>query len=527
MFPTRRALELAACLLLATSCAAADGGVAGAPVDDRGVRDAQRYLTAYGYLPNDELAASFPSRRPLVSARPTPGVLDAASVEALRLLQRDTGLAVTGDLDDATLGVMSERRCGVPEGTAPEDPSEKYTWGNGKSHFDHDTISWRIVNSPVVSLAQARATAAAAFARWAAQTSLTFVEAAPSGTSDIQIKFAKIDDDVTLATASIFNVITIDTDSPWSVSTPIPPSAFDMQQVMTHEIGHILGLGHSPIKSAIMYPTTAIGPVARTLATDDIVGISSIYDTWQVMPGLATDVGVGDNGAVWIVGAGAADGGFGIYKWNGSDWDVAGGGAVRIAVDHAGRPWIVNDAGKIYRRTTDSPTSGSWMAMPGSATDIGIGGDSSVWVLGTNLIAGGYGVYKWNGASWDVSPGGAGLRIAVGPDGAPWIVNNEGRIFRRTSGDPTTGGWQALPGSAVDIGIDAGNYAWVVGTNSVNGGAGIYTWDEQAGLADPGLSTDAFRGWRNLPGGALDVAVGPNGRPFIVNAAGNIYRTAR
>jgi len=78
VFPTRRALELAACLLLATGCAAADGAAAGAPVDDREVRDAQRYLTAYGYLPNDELAASFPSWRPLVSARPTPGmVLDA------------------------------------------------------------------------------------------------------------------------------------------------------------------------------------------------------------------------------------------------------------------------------------------------------------------------------------------------------------------------------------------------------------------------------------------------------------------
>src|SRR5438105_2781316 len=35
--------------------------------------------------------------------------------------------------------------------------------------------------------------------------------------------------------------------------------------------------------------------------------------------------------------------------------------------------------------------------MPGMATDIGVGADGSVWVIGDNKVAGGFGIYRWNG----------------------------------------------------------------------------------------------------------------------------------
>jgi uncharacterized protein (TIGR03437 family) len=58
------------------------------------------------------------------------------------------------------------------------------------------------------------------------------------------------------------------------------PGAFDVQQVATHEIGHCIGLDHSPNAAATMFPRTGDGQVAaRTLSTDDQIAVSVIYPT--------------------------------------------------------------------------------------------------------------------------------------------------------------------------------------------------------------------------------------------------------
>lgn len=55
-------------------------------------------------------------------------------------------------------------------------------------------------------------------------------------------------------------------------------NAVDIQDVATHEIGHVIGLSHSPIGGATMYPRTTNGRTQnRVLASDDIIGASVIY----------------------------------------------------------------------------------------------------------------------------------------------------------------------------------------------------------------------------------------------------------
>jgi uncharacterized protein (TIGR03437 family) len=56
------------------------------------------------------------------------------------------------------------------------------------------------------------------------------------------------------------------------------PGAFDIQQVATHEIGHCIGLDHSPNAASTMFPRTGDGSIqARSLSPDDQIAASVIY----------------------------------------------------------------------------------------------------------------------------------------------------------------------------------------------------------------------------------------------------------
>ena len=52
-------------------------------------------------------------------------------------------------------------------------------------------------------------------------------------------------------------------------------SGYDLQTVMLHEDGHVAGLGHSSLSSAVMY--AYYSGVRRVLTPDDMCGISTLY----------------------------------------------------------------------------------------------------------------------------------------------------------------------------------------------------------------------------------------------------------
>jgi len=219
---------------------------------------------------------------------------------------------------------------------------------------------------------------------------------------------------------------------------------------------------------------------------------------WQLLDGRGSDVGVGADGSVWIIGTNVVPGGFDIWKRNaaGTGWTNIPGGAVRIAVDPSGNAWIVNSSQTIFHYDGTK-----WVVVPGGAHDIGVGANGTVWVIGGNAEAGGYDIYRStnSGANWTKIPGSA-LRISVDPAGNAWVVNNANNVFRYDGNQ-----WIQTPGSAKDIGVGSDGAIWVTGADG-----GIYRWNGS--------------NWTQKSGGATQIAGGPNGLVWVVNGAGEMYK---
>jgi hypothetical protein len=63
----------------------------------------------------------------------------------------------------------------------------------------------------------------------------------------------------------------------WDATGRLAPTAFDLQSVLLHEMGHWLGLGHDDAAGAAMYDSIAMGTLKRTLAASDRTGIAAVY----------------------------------------------------------------------------------------------------------------------------------------------------------------------------------------------------------------------------------------------------------
>lgn len=167
---------------------------------------------------------------------------------------------------------------------------------NAISTWDKTTITYFFVNgTDKIAGERERELVSAAFDLWAAETPLTFEEAASASNADILVRWASGghgDGDPfdgpgdVLAHASYPNPYTerqvflhFDDDERWVDSDT---QNIDLLTVAAHEIGHNLGFDHSDDPDALMYPSYS-GP-HRFLGQDDIAGAQEVYGTRAQAP---------------------------------------------------------------------------------------------------------------------------------------------------------------------------------------------------------------------------------------------------
>ncbi|KAJ1113485.1 hypothetical protein NDU88_001729 [Pleurodeles waltl] len=201
----------------------------------------------------------------------------------MKKMQNFFGLNVTGLLDLETLSHMKESRCGVPD-------VQNYEFHANKPKWQRNTITYRVQNyTSQLKHDDVDQALEKAFKVWSDVTPLNFVKL-DHGDPDIIITFAaKGHGDFfpfdgprgVLGHAyepgeGIGGDVHLDDEELWTMG--FVRKGYDLFNVVAHELGHALGLGHSKDPNALMFPKYKyFEPSIYHLSLDDIMGIQSLY----------------------------------------------------------------------------------------------------------------------------------------------------------------------------------------------------------------------------------------------------------
>ncbi|CAK9159964.1 unnamed protein product [Ilex paraguariensis] len=260
-----------------------------------GLHKLRNYLENFGYL---SLSYSKLNQTYVKS-----DVFDDLLEFAIKTYQLYYNLKVTGVLDDNTVSMMTLPRCGLPDiinGTTGMRSGNKIQHHHGSnlfqivSHYSFFAGRPRWPRYKIKKLTYAflpgtrRASfgpVSRAFNKWASVSKFRFVQIGGYKNADLRIAFYSGyhgDADpfdgpggiLAHAFAPTDGRLHFDADERWSDGPVL--GSYNLEAVALHEIGHLLGLGHSSVMEAIMFPSIQPG-VSKSLASDDIRGLKALY----------------------------------------------------------------------------------------------------------------------------------------------------------------------------------------------------------------------------------------------------------
>ncbi|XP_038056456.1 matrilysin-like [Patiria miniata] len=202
------------------------------------------------------------------------------------------GLPKTEMIDEETLDKMDLPRCGCrdPEFTGEAERDEFRYWLEG-GMWNKTELTVRISRIPnLMSKKSVRRVLKQACRVWSSRSPLTFTEVR-SGGADINVKFMGTMDhgdrrafwrplgEVGHAFSPSDPALPgdIHLDASESYSFEEETDGINLFQLLVHELGHTLGLGHSPHPQSVMYPIARAYDPAFELSRNDMAGLHALY----------------------------------------------------------------------------------------------------------------------------------------------------------------------------------------------------------------------------------------------------------
>ena len=204
---------------------------------------------------------------------------------------------MTGKLDDETLQLLGESRCGMRDMETSNKRKKRYTLQGSKWELSH--LVYHVQNYPSggkMSRDEVDLEIKRAFDVWQKLSILTFSSTNTKEKANIVIKFATGWHDtcplpfksgsISLAHASYPQFggnIHVDDSRIWSKSGG-QDKRFSLFKVVAHEVGHVLGFKHSRVR----IPKSIMSPFYQMLpeepSADDVQGASELYKWAQYKP---------------------------------------------------------------------------------------------------------------------------------------------------------------------------------------------------------------------------------------------------